>query len=162
MIRRPPRSTRTDTLFPYTTLFRSPEKARGRFDGLRLAIGGQDRGAPAAPERQRGIFADFKPLAPAADPARAAQTDREHVRRLAAERHARAILDIRKMQDKDLPILPHQRTELDKARDALDRAGWHAARDMEEAYARDPDLVAEASRGPHGRAAWRGRGGRNV
>src|SRR3546814_4878516 len=28
MIRRPPRSTRTDTLFPYTTLFRSHEHAR--------------------------------------------------------------------------------------------------------------------------------------
>src|SRR3546814_1437084 len=28
MIRRPPRSTRTDTLFPYTTLFRSPEYFR--------------------------------------------------------------------------------------------------------------------------------------
>src|SRR3546814_3389532 len=27
MIRRPPRSTRTDTLFPYTTLFRSPRAA---------------------------------------------------------------------------------------------------------------------------------------
>src|SRR3546814_1258056 len=27
MIRRPPRSTRTDTLFPYTTLFRSPDMA---------------------------------------------------------------------------------------------------------------------------------------
>src|SRR3546814_6800696 len=27
MIRRPPRSTRTDTLFPYTTLFRSPTGA---------------------------------------------------------------------------------------------------------------------------------------
>src|SRR3546814_2111604 len=26
MIRRPPRSTRTDTLFPYTTLFRSRER----------------------------------------------------------------------------------------------------------------------------------------
>src|SRR3546814_2362501 len=26
MIRRPPRSTRTDTLFPYTTLFRSPRR----------------------------------------------------------------------------------------------------------------------------------------
>src|SRR3546814_5758960 len=26
MIRRPPRSTRTDTLFPYTTLFRSQEE----------------------------------------------------------------------------------------------------------------------------------------
>src|SRR3546814_16937504 len=28
MIRRPPRSTRTDTLFPYTTLFRSPTASR--------------------------------------------------------------------------------------------------------------------------------------
>src|SRR3546814_19110930 len=30
MIRRPPRSTRTDTLFPYTTLFRSADMARLR------------------------------------------------------------------------------------------------------------------------------------
>src|SRR3546814_10279503 len=30
MIRRPPRSTRTDTLFPYTTLFRSPSYQRRR------------------------------------------------------------------------------------------------------------------------------------
>src|SRR3546814_8179140 len=30
MIRRPPRSTRTDTLFPYTTLFRSRLTAKGR------------------------------------------------------------------------------------------------------------------------------------
>src|SRR3546814_15812442 len=32
MIRRPPRSTRTDTLFPYTTLFRSPPQDRQRID----------------------------------------------------------------------------------------------------------------------------------
>src|SRR3546814_10803542 len=31
MIRRPPRSTRTDTLFPYTTLFRSPRTAVREF-----------------------------------------------------------------------------------------------------------------------------------
>src|SRR3546814_11325833 len=30
MIRRPPRSTRTDTLFPYTTLFRSGRNLRRR------------------------------------------------------------------------------------------------------------------------------------
>src|SRR3546814_19221682 len=30
MIRRPPGSTRTDTLFPYTTLFRSDRGSRGR------------------------------------------------------------------------------------------------------------------------------------
>src|SRR3546814_15096223 len=35
MIRRPPRSTRTDTLFPYTTLFRSTRRraARNAADG---------------------------------------------------------------------------------------------------------------------------------
>src|SRR3546814_2965976 len=36
MILRPPRSTRTDTLFPYTTLFRSPDK--GRREGAPLGI----------------------------------------------------------------------------------------------------------------------------
>src|SRR3546814_2718236 len=39
MIRRPPRSTRTDTLFPYTTLFRSPLLRHGT--GLRGAPGGR-------------------------------------------------------------------------------------------------------------------------
>src|SRR3546814_16428857 len=39
MIRRPPRSTRTDTLFPYTTLFRSIESARAAEDA------GEDAGA---------------------------------------------------------------------------------------------------------------------
>src|SRR3546814_9788619 len=33
MIRRPPRSTRTDTLFPYTTLFRSGATDQDRFAG---------------------------------------------------------------------------------------------------------------------------------
>src|SRR3546814_15359589 len=33
MIRRPPRSTRTDTLFPYTTLFRSEVERREAADG---------------------------------------------------------------------------------------------------------------------------------
>src|SRR3546814_4279857 len=33
MIRRPPRSTRTDTLFPYTTLFRSKTKSKYEDDG---------------------------------------------------------------------------------------------------------------------------------
>src|SRR3546814_5968536 len=47
MIRRPPRSTRTDTLFPYTTLFRSPlaRRLRARLidpdPAPRLAVGGR-------------------------------------------------------------------------------------------------------------------------
>src|SRR3546814_4581600 len=43
MIRRPPRSTRTDTLFPYTTLFRSladgPSDIGGELDRIRLPVG---------------------------------------------------------------------------------------------------------------------------
>src|SRR3546814_5812446 len=38
MIRRPPRSTRTDTLFPSTTLFRSLRGLAGRCAGTRLLI----------------------------------------------------------------------------------------------------------------------------
>src|SRR3546814_10097130 len=51
MIRRPPRSTRTDTLFPYTTLFRSGVGGRGR--GVGEARGGDDAGAHAGVGRQR-------------------------------------------------------------------------------------------------------------
>src|SRR3546814_7310457 len=39
MIRRPPRSTRTDTLFPYTTLFRSCADRRGADGGARATAG---------------------------------------------------------------------------------------------------------------------------
>src|SRR3546814_2458808 len=64
MIRRPPRSTRTDTLFPYTTLFRSRHQ-------LRIVQGGEldephavGEGTPhlgGHPQREPG-------LADAADP----------------------------------------------------------------------------------------------
>src|SRR3546814_19416613 len=43
MIRRPPRSTRTDTLFPYTTLFRSTRRARAPARLYRRSGGAADR-----------------------------------------------------------------------------------------------------------------------
>src|SRR3546814_14972078 len=46
MIRRPPRSTRTDTRFPYTTLFR----AARLFDRTRVG-GGEEQGAAARSDR---------------------------------------------------------------------------------------------------------------
>src|SRR3546814_6701545 len=52
MIRRPPRSTRTDTLFPYTTLFRSRELEAAAGLGLAVflalddaAVAGEEAGA---------------------------------------------------------------------------------------------------------------------
>src|SRR3546814_17523611 len=38
MLRRPPRSTRTDTLFPYTTLFRSAALSHGRQIEIAFAV----------------------------------------------------------------------------------------------------------------------------
>src|SRR3546814_3898018 len=45
MIRRPPRSTRTDTLFPYTTLFRSPARLEGA-NHVVFLVGRRRRGEP--------------------------------------------------------------------------------------------------------------------
>src|SRR3546814_10683840 len=66
MLRRPPRSTRTDTLFPYTTLFRSLERAddgighrlhlfRMRCDPFRLGVE-RATGVLAAKHRQRVLL----------------------------------------------------------------------------------------------------------
>src|SRR3546814_13484067 len=54
MIRRPPRSTRNDTLFPYTTLFRSSRKRRGPPQLLRIPAnaGTGRRGGGRSPARR--------------------------------------------------------------------------------------------------------------
>src|SRR3546814_5449025 len=65
MIRRPPRSTRTDTLFPYTTLFRSvveevlpgKEAALGIAGGERLGNTRQDAGSLASQHLLTGVIA---------------------------------------------------------------------------------------------------------
>src|SRR3546814_12643946 len=59
MIRRPPRSTRTDTLFPYTTLFRSCWRKAEENDWVRLpmkAIRGIVPPAPPLPPDAPGPF----------------------------------------------------------------------------------------------------------
>src|SRR3546814_3548380 len=63
MIRRPPRSTRTDTLFPYTTLFRSGEPV-GTDAGLvqalvDAALVGAERAAALQHQGDRGIGRDL-------------------------------------------------------------------------------------------------------
>src|SRR3546814_7231344 len=67
MIRRPPRSTRTDTLFPYTTLFRS--------HGPRAERGGRERDADDGEDAVGG----------AADRVEVEKDEREDLRRLAMD-----------------------------------------------------------------------------
>src|SRR3546814_19111709 len=57
MIRRPPRSTRTDTLFPYTTLFRSVQVGQDARDLDRVAEIGIAGGALLA-----AVFLDGKDI----------------------------------------------------------------------------------------------------
>src|SRR3546814_18922581 len=78
MVRRPPRSTRTDTLFPYTTLFRSPDDtlaACRRADAVLLgAVGGPKWSGPQAKVRPEqgllalrkglGLYANLRPVRP--------------------------------------------------------------------------------------------------
>src|SRR3546814_17911008 len=54
MIRRPPRSTRTDTLFPYTTLFRS-ENGNKEFDKDFLGIPSEGYGFSKNPGFRFGV-----------------------------------------------------------------------------------------------------------
>src|SRR3546814_15024882 len=68
MIRRPPRSTRTDTLFPYTTLFRSD---------LRKGAGQVDLPVPGS--RQAGRHDRFLPVA---DPQKSIVRSEEHTSEL--------------------------------------------------------------------------------
>src|SRR3546814_5256123 len=59
MIRRPPRSTRTDTLFPYTTLFRSDQGAGFQRGEVRLeAAHGTAGGSQNVEARRHHLGAD--------------------------------------------------------------------------------------------------------
>src|SRR3546814_3187480 len=91
MIRRPPRSTRTDTLFPYTTLFRSYADRRPDLRAGPAAGAGRRHGEARRPAGLRGLLAaargrtaahprlgDFRRSrgAPAADSRRASRPHR--------------------------------------------------------------------------------------
>src|SRR3546814_11792599 len=63
MIRRPPRSTRTDTLFPYTTLFRSVVCRPGRFYDRTSPASGLKAAFQPTEQHARGTFRPGGPIA---------------------------------------------------------------------------------------------------
>src|SRR3546814_11186167 len=80
MIRRPPRSTRTDTLFPYTTLFRSRRHQPHRDLPLRAEIGVAPRKQrlERAGERKRQRETQHEGCRQLAEPIAAADLPRRH------------------------------------------------------------------------------------
>src|SRR3546814_1426364 len=59
MIRRPPRSTRTDTLFPYTTLFRSPAGGLRAWATSSIEVAYAERPNPYLP-RVEGVVTNVR------------------------------------------------------------------------------------------------------
>src|SRR3546814_9190815 len=91
MIRRPPRSTRTDTLFPYTTLFRSGREVRDW-----SARGTAPRRAPTCRRPTPCLAASAQPYGASRDQPQqkaGADIDGERAIEILAARRVRAVAD---------------------------------------------------------------------
>ncbi len=100
---------------------------------------------PERPAPARSIFAGFKPK-PALAVEQAVTTEPPQLGS-AVQRYARAVADIDRMQERGLPVLPHQKSALGKAAGRLDQIRPDTARDLASAFAENPGLVREATEG---------------
>jgi Ti-type conjugative transfer relaxase TraA len=111
--------------------------------------------AGAVQEKARGMFAGFRPKAPAPGIDKAEgeaagsrrQGQPEQAGGKAVQAFARAAADARRMGDKGLPVLPHQRAALDKTAAILERQQPGMAQDLARAFGRDPALMQAAAQG---------------
>src|SRR3546814_18266892 len=98
MIRRPPRSTRTDTLFPYTTLFRSV--ALGDAALLDRAVAAAKAAQPAwaavNPQRRARVMFDYK---------RIVEAHLDELAELLASEHGKVVADARGDVQRGLDVI---------------------------------------------------------
>lgn len=125
-----------------------PKDMASDYDVERRAIRLPGLKGETARRREPGMFAAFRParIETGAGRSTIPAQDASH-RRRAVVRYARSLDAIAKMRDQGLPVLPHQRQALDKARDTLNATDRHASRDLDRAFAREPALIGEAAQG---------------
>jgi Ti-type conjugative transfer relaxase TraA len=99
---------------------------RSMFDGLKLGRGG----GPAA-----GIAEAAERAAPGPDAAL----------QRGITRYTAAWADAERMDEQGLPILPHQRVEMQKAREGLEGVSRETTADLRSALSRNPGLAAQGS-----------------
>jgi Ti-type conjugative transfer relaxase TraA len=99
---------------------------RSMFDGLKLGRGG----GPAA-----GITEAAERVAPGPDAAL------QH----GVSRYTAAWADAERMGEQGLPILPHQRVEMQKAREGLEGVSRETTADLRSALSRNPGLAAQGA-----------------
>jgi hypothetical protein len=115
------------------------DKKRGMFDGLRL----RSERLPATPA-ERDVSPSGRPSVqqkPSLDPMRdrAAEALNQSVDQ-SVDRYARAWMDAWRMREKDLPILEHQKTELGRAGEDLDKHRPGARQDLHNALRHEPPV----------------------
>src|SRR3546814_8000569 len=106
MILRPPRSTRTDTLFPYTTLFRSIERERLSEFGRGCIQNNSGRKQGGEPRRRRVCRRHVGRTRESRDPIDGPRSE-EHTSELQSlMRNSYAVLCLKK-KNKQQPHIPH-------------------------------------------------------
>jgi Ti-type conjugative transfer relaxase TraA len=100
------------------------------------------------PEKVRDLFDGLLPVPKQSEP----EVSDGVARKLAVERHARAVTSIFAMQEDGFDATPTQLRELHSARGELDALRDHASKDMESAYKCDPSLAQESANGRPERA----------
>ena len=98
--------------------------------------------------KARSMFAGFRPkAAPEAEPGFPRESTSRPDQDVAIRRYARAAVDIAGMEEKRLPVLPHQRTALARAGEALDQVRPYGSRDLASVIERNPQLARDAAGG---------------
>jgi hypothetical protein len=96
--------------------------------------------------KARSMFAGFRPKV-AETSHDVPESTNELAQGKAIQRYARAAVDVASMQEKGLPVLPHQKTALARAGEALDKARYLGTHDLASAIERNPKIAREAAVG---------------
>jgi len=98
--------------------------------------------------KARSMFAGFRPRAPTPEAHEDVPESRNRLSQAQAiQRYARAAVDTLCMKEKGLPVLPHQRTALARAGEALDEMRYQGAQHLAAAIERNPQLARDAAAG---------------
>jgi hypothetical protein len=111
---------------------KAPEKRRGMFDGLQL----RSERLPA----ERDVSSSGRPSVQQEPSPGLGLTPAAEALNLSVDRYARAWMDAWQMREKDLPVLEHQKTELGRAGEDLDKHRPGARQDLHNALRHEPPV----------------------
>jgi len=125
-------------------------KAKGVFAGFKPKLETIETPDGALSAKPKGRFADFKSRMPEPEPPAAgeqAASFNAPEQREAIQGLARAVVDMERMTDSGLPVLPHQTQAFEKASEVVDSIRPGSAQTLAAVFKRDPEIRGEAAAG---------------